>query len=206
MEGLVLLVQMAMLMEGLFMGMTVKSLLVGMVVSMKMMFEWVMIMMVMMTMMIAVVIEVLVFAIMVMVMKWMILMMMMSVVMMRMMSKMVVVVVMVIMVENLMYQFFLEVNPFGFKTWEEKITQQSQRVKIFRTQVDKVHWLGFLNSLTQTFHLNLKYHKLFQGSLPTALNNKTEKVRNRLGYATRDMHKIWEHIKPKSVKATTLAG
>ena len=190
------------------MGMTVKSLLVGMVVSMKMMFEWVMVMMVMIAVMMAVVIEVLVFAIMVMVMKWMmmILMMMMLAVMMRMMSIMVVVVVMVIMVENLMYQFFLEVNPFGFKTWEEKITQQSQRVKTFRTQVDKVHWLGFLNSLTQTFHLNLKFHKLFQGSLPAALNNKTEKIRNRLGYATRDMHKIWEHIKPKSVKATTLAG
>lgn len=112
------------------MGMTVKRLLVRTVVSMKMMFEWVMIMMVMMVVMMAVMIEVLVFATMLMVMMWKIMIMimvMMFVAMMGMMSITVVVGVMVIMVENLMYQLFLEVNPFCFKTWEENITQQSQR-------------------------------------------------------------------------------
>lgn len=110
------------------MGMTVKRLLVRTVVSMKMMFEWVMIMMVMMVVMMAVMIKVLVFATMLMVMMWKIMIMvMMLVAMMGMMSITVVVGVMVIMVENLMYQLFLEVNPFCFKTWEENITQQSQR-------------------------------------------------------------------------------
>ena len=114
------------------MGMTVKRLLVRTVVSMKMMFEWVMIMMVMMVVMMAVMIKVLVFATMLMVMMWKIMIMimimvMMLVAMMGMMSITVVVGVMVIMVENLMYQLFLEVNPFRFKTWEENITQQSQR-------------------------------------------------------------------------------
>lgn len=110
------------------MGMTVKRLLVRTVVSMKMMFEWVMIMMVMMVVMMAMMIKVLVFATMLMVMMWKIMIMvMMLVAMMGMMSITVVVGVMVIMVENLMYQLFLEVNPFCFKTWEENITQQSQR-------------------------------------------------------------------------------
>lgn len=110
------------------MGMTVKRLLVRTVVSMKMMFEWVMIMMVMMVVMMAMMIKVLVFATMLMVMMWKIMIMvMMLVAMMGMMSITVVVGVMVIMVENLMYQLFLEVNPFRFKTWEENITQQSQR-------------------------------------------------------------------------------
>lgn len=110
-------------MGDLFMGMTVKILLMGRVVSMKMMFERVMVMMMMMVVMIMV----LVFAIIVMVMVWlmMVMMVIMVVVMMRM-RMMVVVVVTVIMVENLLYQLFLEVNPLCFKTWEKNITQQGQ--------------------------------------------------------------------------------